>query len=342
MNHLNSLIPDLKTNHSLKPYTTFKIGGPAEFFVDCQTTDTLINAVKAARKTQTPFVILGNGSNILIADKGVKGLVIKNSTSQIKVLNKVKYISFKPPNIPARFHSLDNHTLLEDYGYDETKFARVLVSLASGVTLPKAIFSLINQGITGLEWFAGIPATVGGATYINLHGGQHYWSDYLVSADILTVENKIANVPAGYFCFDYDQSTLKTAKDIVLTVTLRLFKGPKDKALNIAKTWALKKSHQPQRSAGCIFQNLSPQQQQQLNFPTPSIGYLMDKKLKLKGTTVGQARIALKHAGFIENLGQASSQDVFALIKLMKTKAKTVLGLDLKLEIVPLGFDKSI
>ena len=104
----------------------------------------------------------------------------------------------------------------------------------------------------------------------------------------------------------------------------------------------MKKSQQPQLSAGCIFQNLSASEQKKHNLPTPSIGYLMDKVLGLKGKIIGQAQISEKHAGFITNLGQAKAEDVVKLIKLMKQTAKQKLNLDLKLEIVSLGFKQEI
>jgi len=335
-------LPGLKLNQPLAPQTTFKIGGPAEYFYKAKTTQDLIKAIKLARKNNISFIILGNGSNVLISDRGVKGLVIKNQTSQIKVLT-TQASKIKSPQIPPRFQSLDkNLQAVTQLAYDESQSPAVLVQLDSGVFLPQAIFSLINQDLTGLEWFAGIPATIGGATFINLHGGHKYFSDYLVNAKILTPDNQIKTVPASYFKFDYDQSSLKAKQDIVLSVVLRLFKGPKTKALKIAKAWAMKKSQQPQRSAGCIFQNLSASEQAKLNLPTPSIGYLMDKVLDLKGKTSGQAQISPKHAGFITNLGQAKAEDVVKLIKLMKQTAKEKLNLDLKLEIVPLGFKQGI
>ncbi|MFC1627243.1 UDP-N-acetylmuramate dehydrogenase [Patescibacteria group bacterium] len=340
MAKLKDLLPDIQPNQPLKNHTTFKIGGPAEYFFEAHTTDELIKAVKAARQTNTPFIVIGNGSNILVSDKGVKGLVIKNSSQNIKVLDEATQ-QFKKISLSPRYQTTDQQAIdLTNLQYNQSDYPSILVQLDSGATLPKAIFSLIQQGITGLEWFAGIPATIGGATFINLHGADKYFSDYLVKAGILTSDNQIKTVKADYFNFAYDHSTLKTKKDIVLNATLRLFKGPKDIALKIAKGWALKKSHQPQQSAGCIFQNLSAEKQQELKLPTPSIGYLMDKVLGLKGKKSGNAVISEKHAGFIHNLGNAKAADVLSLIQLMQSKAKEKLNLDLKLEIVLLGFDK--
>jgi UDP-N-acetylmuramate dehydrogenase len=301
---LQKKLPGLKLAEPMSRHTTFKIGGPAEFFYIANTTQDLVKAVLVARELKLPFLLIGQGSNILVADRGIKGLVIKNQTSTIKILENEQ------------------------------------VELDSGVFLPQAIFFLLKKGLIGLENFVGIPASVGGATYMNIHGNNKFWSDYLVSAKILASDGKISQVSKKYFDFKYDYSKLHQSKEIVLSVVLQLKQADAKKAMLAAKSFQAKKAHYPQASAGCIFQNLTAKEQQRLNLPTPSVGYLMDKVLNLKGKTVGQAAIAVKHAAFIENLGQAKASAVLQLIKLMKTKAKKELGVDLKLEIVMLGFNQ--
>ena len=110
---------------------------------------------------------------------------------------------------------------------------------------------------------------------------------------------------------------------------LKLHYGDVGRARAAAVEWARRKALQPQKSAGCIFRNLSSTEQQRLRLPTPSIGYLVEHVLKLKGERRGDAIISPRHAAFIENLGQASAADVKDLIALMKTRAKSELALDL-------------
>lgn len=291
------MIKRFSKNEPLKLHTTFKIGGPAKYFFEAKTIRDLTESIKYVRINKIPFLLIGNGSNILISDEGFDGLVIKNSTSDIKIL---------PGN---------------------------LIKLDSGVLLTNAIFYLLQKGLTGLESFVGIPASIGGATFMNIHGQGKFWADYLVSATLFTPSNQIKTVSKQYFKFGYDSSVIMQTKEIVLTNTLKLKKGSKEKSLKLIKELQQKKAHHPQVSAGCIFQNLTLAQQKKLKLPTPSIGYLMDKVLNLKGTQIGQARISPKHAGFIENLGGASSQNVLDIIKLMKETAKEKLKLNLKLEI---------
>lgn len=135
------------SNQPLAPYTTIKIGGPAEFLYEAKTTKDLIAAVKQAEKLKLKYNIFGSASNVLISDQGLKGLAIINKTSGIKIL---------PNN---------------------------LVELDSGVFLPKLIFYLINHGLTGLEVFSGIPATAGGATAVKMHGVGANWEDFVVKVN---------------------------------------------------------------------------------------------------------------------------------------------------------------
>ncbi|MFH0943067.1 MAG: FAD-binding protein [Candidatus Beckwithbacteria bacterium] len=259
-------LSDFTPNELLKNHTTFQIGGSAEYFFEAKTTAQLLQAVKLAEKLEIPFIILGSGSNVLISDNGIKGLVIKNSTSKIR--------------------PLANHQ----------------VELDSGVFLPKAIFSLINQGLTGLEVFSGIPATVGGATAVKMHGVGKNWQDFIVK--------------------------VRKYHQVILSVTLQLQAGDPVAALALAKKIQASKSHQPQRSSGCIFRNP----------PGQSAGKIIDQQLKLKNTRIGQARISPAHANFIENLNGATASEVLQLIRLIQQQAKNKLNLKLDLEIILLGF----
>ena len=285
-------------NRLLSEFSTFGIGGPIALFAEVRSAEEMVEGYAWAKANQTPVLVIGKGSNCLFNDAGFSGLVL---------LNKIDF---------CEIHNLDVH-------------------VGSGYSFSLLGVQTARRGLSGLEFASGIPATVGGATYINLHGANKYWSDYLVEAEIIDQKNRVKTVALEYFGYDYDQSTLKTSGDVVLSATLQLRRGPAEEALKIAKFWQAKKSHQPQRSLGCIFQNLSQTEQKQLNLPTPSIGYLIDKQLNLKGTQIGQAWIPQKHAGFVENLGGATATQVLQLIKLVQTKAKEQLGLDLKLEIVP-------
>src|SRR3989344_1093023 len=197
-----------QTNAPLSEQTTFKVGGPADHLTVVKTSAELIEAVRQAQKNNWPYLVLGKGSNTLVADSGFRGAVIINGSQEIKILEgkgkEPEGIKLKP-----RFDALEKETAdLTGSGYDFKDYPPVWVQFDSGVTLPRAIFGLISEGITGLEWFAGIPSTVGGASFINLHGGNKYWSDFLVEAEIVNDKGELVTVPAGYFNYDYDDSKI--------------------------------------------------------------------------------------------------------------------------------------
>ena len=165
---------------------------------------------------------------------------------------------------------------------------------------------------------------------MNMHGGEYFFGE-LVEKATLTDGYTIKSVSNEYFQFEYDWSILHKTGEVVLNADLKLVKGNLDSAKQLTRDWAKYKAGQPKRSAGCIFKNLSDQEQQRLELPTSSTGYLIDKVLGLKGMKIGDAIISNKHAAFIENLGQARAMDIFNLIQLIKQKAKSDLFIPLLL-----------
>jgi len=266
-----SLFMDYKNNVSLAPYTTVQIGGPAEFCI----TATSYSHLKAilddlALKQAQNITILGNGSNTLISDNGLKGYVVKNNSNEIKLL----------PN-------------------DQIK-------VSSGVQLPHLIDFSLKNGLTGLESFAYIPSTIGGAIAGNIHGTEFHFKDITKSIEYYSDQNPI-----------------------ILSAVLQLKKGNVADALKIKEEIIQKKSiNQPMNSLGCIFKNPSPE--------SPA-GAIIDQQLNLKGFRIGDAAISEKHANFIVNLGHATAKDYYSVICHIKKLALEKLNLDLDLEIKLLG-----
>jgi UDP-N-acetylmuramate dehydrogenase len=337
---------NIKYNEPLAPYTTWNIGGPAEMLIVTNTADELVRVIKAAIKFDTPYTILGGGSNVLISDNGINGLVIINKSREIEIIdnneeNKELTIdeatAFNPWIQPRHGEEDDGFYTFKDLDYIETG-ERVKVKVASGVDLTWATAWTIKNGATGLQFFAGIPGTIGGALFNNIHGGTKHFSDYFYSARVL-VDGEEKEYKFEDFNFGYDQSVLRDNKNIVvIEVVLNLFRGDTEKARFVANEWTKRKRRQPRRTAGCTFKNIPLEKQQQLGFPTPSVGYIVDKLFGWTGKTSGEAEISPSHANFIENKGKASSEDVKNLINQVKTKAKQDYDLDLETEINLLGF----
>ena len=311
----------------LAKYTTLGVGGPADLLVVAETTRQLITVITIARDVGYPFKLFGKGSNLIISDSGYRGLIVVNRTQGWELMLPPSTKKIEYPVEDRYGESADLPQV------DETEDAEeVLVKVASGNSIAKLIEELFKAGITGLEWFTGIPATIGGALYMNMHGADHYFCERIESVTLLS-GTLIKEVNRDYFRFAYDWSVLHETEEIVLEVILRLERGNVARARQLSREWAHYKANQPQRSAGCIFQNLTQEEKAGLGFPTTSVGYLIDKVLGLKGTQKGNAMISTKHAAFIENLGGASAEDVLYLIQLIKERAQDELRLELKTEV---------
>jgi len=293
--HLQAL--NFEKNKILAPYTTFKIGGPADFFVEASSPEELSLAVCEARRLRFPYLILGRGANILIPDAGFRGLVIHNVSKKIEFLN-------------------DN-----------------LIQTESGVLISSLIANCLQKNLSGFEYFAGIPSTVGGALWNNLHflspdrTKTIFISEIIESAIILDENNEARKVSREYFEFDYDKSILQVKPVVILSVTFRLYLKPRlmiQKIIDENLIW--RKEKQPTLdeypSAGSIFKKIDK----------IGAGRLIEQA-GLKGRTIGQAMISTKHANFIVNLGQAKAQDVLELIQLIQQTVDKKFGYHLEPEI---------
>jgi UDP-N-acetylenolpyruvoylglucosamine reductase len=314
------LFPDrVRTEELLARYTTFKIGGPADLFFEAKTTEELVAAVLGARKLNIPVFVLGGGTNILIGDKGIRGLVIKNNTAKI-AMRGVK---------GERVDGQDKRT--------------VYVEADSGVVLNKLVRHTVEEGLAGLEMHLGLPGTVGGAVYMNSKWTHPdgYVGDVVYQAEILTPQNEITLVPKSYFRFAYDTSALQTSDDIVTKVIFALVADEKYRLWAIAnESIGYRRQTQPQgvMSAGCMFRNIGRAESIARSLPnqTTSAGFLVDHS-GLKGAVEGDAQISPVHANFVVNRGKATASDVLQLIDRAKEQVKKQFGVTLEEEIIRVG-----
>lgn len=318
--HLRNIFGDkLKENEELGKYTTFKVGGPADYFINATSTDELISAVSEARMLQMPVFVLGGGTNLLIGDKGIRGMVVKNSTDKMKVVG------------------------VKGQRTAQSDTRRVYVQADSGVVMNKLVRFSAEEGLRGLEMHLGLPGTVGGAVYMNSKWTkpQGYVGDVVYQAEILTPGGDRKVVPQKYFQFAYDTSHIQTSGDIVLSVVFALERDTKDHLWAVAnESIAYRRQTQPQgvKSAGCTFRNVSRSEILSRGLPpqATSAGFLVDHA-GLKGLTVGDAQISPMHANFIINLGKARASDVIQLIERAKDQVKSQFGITLEEEIVRVG-----
>ncbi len=290
----------LQTNVILAPYTTYKIGGPADYFFIATNKKDLINVVKEARKNKLNYFILGTGANILVSDKGFRGLVIKNE---------------------ARNITFDNHLAIAE----------------SGVTVHDLIKTTSDKGLSGLEHFAGIPSTVGGAIWQNLHflspdrSSTVFIENIIDNVEILDEENNIFKVNKDFFNFGYDYSVLHDRNLLVTEVTFSLIPKEKDlihKRIDDNLKWRNEKQPSLEKfpSCGSVFKKIEG----------VGAGRLIEK-VGLKGYKIGGAEVSEKHANFLVNTGNATAKDVCDLIKLIQEKVFTETRHKLQTEIGFIG-----
>ncbi len=345
LSELNTLIKCLgddrvKRDEPLSSWTTLGIGGKADLFFEATNTGELIKAVRLAVNSGIPFVVIGGGSNLLVGDGGYRGLVIKNKSNSVSVGKDKVNLENEIKIQPVWQADSSKGTLRYDFNdlnYDESQSERVRVTLDSGVNLQYAMNLLMSYGVTGLQWYARIPGTIGGAIYNNVHGGSHLISEVADSVVIMTHDGDVRTIKAKEIEFGYDKSRFHKSGDIILEVILNLYLGDVERAKATAREWMKRKESQPMNSAGCVFRNISEEDKVRLGLPTNSVGYIIEHVLKLGDFSIGGVRVAEGHKNFLVNKGGGTAKDFLAVKEKIETKAKEELGIVLEDEIVCLG-----
>ncbi|MGI6225456.1 MAG: UDP-N-acetylmuramate dehydrogenase [Peptococcales bacterium] len=283
----------LIVSESMSRHTTWRIGGPADLFftpLDCKD---LENALNVANFFKLPITIIGGGSNLLIRDEGIRGLVINISgLKSLKITDKV-------------------------------------IVAEAGVRLPYLARQVADKSLTGLEFAAGIPGTLGGAVIMNAgaHGGA--MENVVKSVVTMDYQGQRSYFTKNDLGFTYRASKLKTNNYIVIEVSLKLKPGFSDDIKSKMEEYLIfRKTKQPWEypNAGSVFKNP----------PGDSAGRLIES-VGLKGYQVGDAQISEKHANFIVNHGGAKCSDVLALIEKVQGEVYEKYGIGLEPEIQILG-----
>ena len=294
----------LQTGVILARFTAARLGGAADVFIDVQSVDDLVKAVKICWEHDISFTILGGGSNVLVSDRGVRGLVI---------LNKAKRIRF------------------DDTSQSPTVWAE------SGANLGLVARQAAQRGLSGLEWAAGIPGTIGGAVVGNAGAHGENMAGNLILAEILHREYTDAGeiyrceeCPVEKFSYTYRSSILKqqSGRAVVLTALLKLQTGNSGLILEKMDEFSAyrKRTQPPGASMGSMFNNP----------PGDYAGRLIEAG-GLKGIRQGNVQISPVHANFFVNDGRAKAADVYKLIKKAQAAVLEQFGVEMELEIELIG-----
>ena len=278
----------------MKKHTTFRIGGNASYFLKPVDTAQLIQTIRLCKEHHMPYYIVGNGSNLLVSDTGYEGAVIE---------------------------------LLGDWNHCSIQGDSMIAG--AGTLLSKIAREALNHGLSGFEFAAGIPGTLGGALVMNAGAYGSEMKDVLIWAKVLTKEEEVIQVTAKELALGYRTSCVADAGYIVLEACIRLENGdPKAIRARMDELSAQRKLKQPLEypSAGSTFKR--------------PIGYFAAKLIDdagLRGTTVGGAQVSEKHCGFVVNKGDATAKDVLLLCKEVSKQVKEQFHVDLEMEVKTLG-----
>jgi UDP-N-acetylmuramate dehydrogenase len=285
----------VQENVSLAPYTSARIGGPADVFVVVKSANELMGVMKVIWEQGVPYTILGGGSNVLVSDKGVRGVV---------VLDRAKDV---------RFESGDQPT----------------VWCEAGVIFSNLANRCASKGLSGLEWAATVPGTIGGAVYGNAGAFGGDMSGNLIWADVLT-KNGREKISVEKMDYGYRTSVLKRSDEtvIILSALLRLKNGNKDEvSAKINEFSERRKTTQPPgASMGSMFKN-----------PVGDHAGRLIEAAGLKGTRIGTAEISTLHGNFFVSHGETKAEDVRALIRLAQKTVAEKFNVKLELEVELVG-----
>jgi UDP-N-acetylmuramate dehydrogenase len=286
----------------LAPLTTFKVGGAADLLVEPHSGDELIAVLEAASETSVDVTVLGGGSNVLIGDGGIRGLVVRPRGG----------------------------TIVQE--------GASIVRADAAVTINGLVRWTVGRGLAGLEAWAGTPGNVGGGVYGNAHWAGRLLSELLDSVRVWGQGRGVLDVPAGEMGFGYDRSRLQHSREVLIAARFVVTPGEPALLREIARqSLAYRKRTQPLQvpSAGCIFQNPPPEQPLAPGIPR-SAGALVDRA-GLKGFRIGGAHVSPTHANFIVNDGSATAAHIRALIEHCRRVVMERYAVQLRDEIVYMG-----
>lgn len=287
----------------LGPFTTFGVGGPADWLVEPHSIEALQAVLTIAAEAGEPVVVLGGGSNVLVADAGVRGVVVR-------------------PRL---------------FGITQPSPDRVTAE--AGVTINGLVRWLIGRGLAGLEAWAGTPGTVGGAIHGNAHYSGRNISDHVIEVGLWSANGGISVVPASGMGFGYDTSRLFDTHEVVVWADFAVTAGdPNQLRVTARASLAHRKRTQPLHlpSAGCVFQNPDPSHDRVPDGVPWSAGALVDRA-GLKGAAEGGAAISTVHANFIVAGAGATARDIRRLIERAREAVRQQSGVTLRDEIVYFG-----
>ena len=315
-------ITDFKQNIILAPYTSLKVGGLADYFYEAKTADELKAAVLAAREKNIPYTIFGGGTNVLVSDKGFRGLVIV-----------------------ARNNNYEIHPHTKNFGAGVNGET---INAGAGIVLGVLLNASAKAGLQGLEWAAGLPGTLGGAIYGNAGTFGKSIGEFIEEVTVMEPSGECKNYTREECGFGYRQSNFQKMPGIVIiSAQLKLQQGNVERLKEEIKKNVLWRAqhHPPYKSCGCVFRNATFTKEARLPqdenepvqwFDKVPAGWLIDQA-GLKGKKLGGFTVSDVHGNFLINDGTGTATQLEQLIAEIKKDIKDKFNLDLEEEVRRVG-----
>ena len=306
---------NVKYNEPMSKHTSFRVGGNADIFATVDSEEKLTKVVEIAKNTSMPITIVGNGTNLLVKDGGIRGLVIKYIANDYSIIDTEEI--------------KDKSNLRE---FEENNNKCKIVKVSSGMTNARFAKILLDNSLTGFEFLAGVPGTIGGALVMNAgaYGGEI--KDLVLETKYIDLDTgEINTIENNEHKFEYRKSIFQTLNCVILETTLKLQIGNKEQIEEKMQEYSKKRREsQPLEmpSAGSTFKRGE-------DFITAK---LIDES-GLKGYSIGGAEVSTKHAGFIVNKGNATAKDIIDLINYVKEKVYEKFGRKVQEEVKIIGED---
>ena len=306
---------NVKYNEPMSKHTSFRVGGNADIFATVDSEEKLTKVVEIAKNTSMSITIVGNGTNLLVKDGGIRGLVIKYIANDYSIIDTEEI--------------KDKSNLRE---FEENNNKCKIVKVSSGMTNARLAKILLDNSLTGFEFLAGVPGTIGGALVMNAgaYGGEI--KDLVLETKYIDLDTgEINTIENNEHKFEYRKSIFQTLNCVILETTLKLQIGNKEQIEEKMQEYSKKRREsQPLEmpSAGSTFKRGE-------NFITAK---LIDES-GLKGYSIGGAEVSTKHAGFIVNKGNATAKDIIDLINYVKEKVYEKFGRKVQEEVKIIGED---
>lgn len=284
-------------DEKMSKHTSFKIGGPADFFVKIQDIKELKFVLDFASKNNIPITVIGNGTNLLVLDRGIRGIVLKIELTDFRIVRQKE---------------------------------RAEITISSGCAVGKLSNIALKEELEGLEFLAGIPGTVGGAIRMNAGAYGSEMKDIVISTKYMEIDGKIKKLNLAEHEFSYRNSIFSKLKDvIIIETTIQAGYGNAEEIkLKINEYMKSRIEKQPLDlpNAGSTFKRKG-------EYITAK---LIDE-CGLKGYRIGDAAVSEKHAGFVVNLGNATAKEVLELTDYIKAEIKKQKGIEIELEVLTIG-----